>query len=131
MNQEERNELINYRISQANETISDVELLLQFKKYRSAVSRIYYGMFYALLALGLKYEFETSKHQQLIGWFNKEFINVGKIDIKFGKMIRNAFKDRQKSDYETNVEFLPEQVDSMLSDMKFFISEIESFVKNK
>jgi len=39
-----------------------------------AVNRIYYGLFYIITALSLKYEFSTSKHQQLIGWFNKTFI---------------------------------------------------------
>jgi len=128
METDERRELIFYRIFQAKETIEDVDLLLEHKKYRSAVSRIYYGMFYSLLALGLKYEFETSKHTQLLGWFNKEFINKNLVDIKFGKMIRNAFRDRQKSDYETNVEFSQEQVEEMFLDMKNFISEIEKIV---
>ena len=54
---QDRNELIRYRISQAEETISDVELLIENGRLRSAVNRIYYGMFYSLLALGLAYEF--------------------------------------------------------------------------
>ncbi len=44
----ERNALINYRLEQARETISDVEILLLHQKYRSAINRIYYGMFYCL-----------------------------------------------------------------------------------
>ena len=39
-----------------------------------AVNRIYYGLYYAVTALAIKHRFETSKHLQLIGWFNKEFI---------------------------------------------------------
>ncbi len=78
MNDNDRQELIKYRLEQAKETIDDVEILLQFDKIRSAISRIYYGMFYSLLALGIKFQFETSKHQQLIGWFNKNFITCMK-----------------------------------------------------
>jgi uncharacterized protein (UPF0332 family) len=54
--------LIKYRLEQARETIEDAKLLIDNKKYRSAVKRIYYGMFYSLLALGLKHNFETGKH---------------------------------------------------------------------
>ena len=72
---EDRLDLIQYRLSEAVETQSDVELLISHDRMRAAVNRIYYSMFYSLLALGLKYEFETSKHAQLIGWFNKTFIN--------------------------------------------------------
>lgn len=72
MNSDDRNQLITYRLDQANETIRDVQLLIENDRLRSAVNRIYYGMFYSLLALGLANQFETSKHAQLIGWFNKK-----------------------------------------------------------
>ena len=67
--------LINYRLSQSEETLSDALLLIESGRYRSAVNRIYYSVFYTLLALGLKYQFETSKHAQLVGWFNKNFVH--------------------------------------------------------
>jgi uncharacterized protein (UPF0332 family) len=63
-------ELIKYRLDEAKDTIEDVQLLINNDRLRASVNRIYYGMFYTLLALGLKYDFETSKHQELIGWFN-------------------------------------------------------------
>jgi len=75
----DRFELIKYRIEQADDTIADVQLLIENHRLRAAVNRIYYGMFYALLALALAYKFESSKHTQLIGWFNKNFIHEGKI----------------------------------------------------
>jgi uncharacterized protein (UPF0332 family) len=125
---DERKALINYRLNQALESISEVELLIKFEKYRSAVNRIYYGMFYCLLALGLKYEFETSKHQQLIGWFNKNFIHTQKVEFKYGQIVRDAFKERQKGDYEVYVEFTKIQVDEMFENLKDFIKEIEKIL---
>ena len=53
LDQENRKELIIYRLGQAFETIEDVKLLLENERFRSAVNRIYYGMFYSLLALGI------------------------------------------------------------------------------
>jgi uncharacterized protein (UPF0332 family) len=58
----DKEKIIRYRVEQADNIISDVELLIQYNRYLAAVNRIYYGMFYALLALGIKYNFETSKH---------------------------------------------------------------------
>ena len=60
--EKDRESLIKYRLEQANETISDAALLMANNRLRSAVNRIYYGMFYALLALGASYQFNTSKH---------------------------------------------------------------------
>ncbi len=44
-------------------------------------------MFYSLLALAIAYKYETSKHAQIIGWFNKNFVHEGKFDERFGKII--------------------------------------------
>ncbi len=73
MDSNDRANLINYRLKQAKETISDVELLIENNRLRSAVNRIYYGMFYSLLALALANQFETSKHSQLIGHFQNYY----------------------------------------------------------
>ncbi len=99
----DRVELIKYRLEQAEETISDVQLLIDNDRLRYAVNRIYYGMFYALLALGLAHQFETAKHIQLIGWFNKKFIYTNLIDTKYGKIINKAFNRRTKSNYDSFV----------------------------
>ncbi|MDL2122788.1 MAG: hypothetical protein LWX51_06835 [Deltaproteobacteria bacterium] len=67
MKDDEKNALIEHRIARATNTIEEVSFLIKNKKFLLAV-RIYYGMFYILSALSLKYDFSTSKHQQLIGW---------------------------------------------------------------
>lgn len=45
---EDRLDLIQYRLSEAVETQSDVELLISHDRLRAAVNRIYYSMFYSL-----------------------------------------------------------------------------------
>lgn len=125
---EDRKSLILYRLEQADETIQDVKLLVDNDRLRSAVNRIYYGMFYSLLALGLAYDFETSKHAQLIGWFNKEFINKKLIDSKYGKIINKAFNRRTKGDYDIYVEFDKEIIIEMFEEMKEFITSIKLYL---
>ncbi len=126
----DRENLIKYRLAQAEEAILDVQLLIENNRFRSAVNRIYYGMFYSLLALGLANQFETSKHTQLMGWFNKNFINNGLIDSKYGRIINKAFNRRTKGDYDIYVEFEQDIVIEMFNEMKDFISEIKSYLKN-
>jgi uncharacterized protein (UPF0332 family) len=126
---QDRLELIQYRLDQAKDTQSDVELLISHNRLRAAINRIYYGIFYSLLALGLKYEIETSKHSQLIGWFNKNFIHEGLIDAKYGKIVNKAFNRRTKGDYDSYVEFEIETVKEMYEEMKDFIGTIDRFIK--
>lgn len=128
LSNEERSQLIKYRLNEAKETIEDVQLLLENDRLRAAVNRIYYGMFYSLLALGLVYEFETSKHRQLLGWFNRNFIHEGLIDPKFGKIINKSSNRRTQGDYDSFVEFEKDVIFEMYEEMKEFVSEIERFI---
>lgn len=116
----DRQALIKYRIEQAKETVILSEFLIKSDKLSVAVNRIYYGMYYALTSLALKNMFETSKHAQLIGWFNREFIS--------GKILRNAFQNRTKSDYDAYIQFHQTEVKAMLDEMKDFIRMIESLL---
>jgi uncharacterized protein (UPF0332 family) len=124
----DRLDLIQYRLDEAKDTLTDVELLLSNDRLRAAINRIYYGMFYTLLALGLKYRFETSKHLQLLGWFNKNFIHEGLIDSKYGKIINKAYNRRTKGDYDSYIEFDIETVREMYEEMKDFISALEGYI---
>jgi uncharacterized protein (UPF0332 family) len=121
----DRDALIAYRIEQARETIMLAEFLLECNKLTVAVNRIYYGIYYALTALAIKNKFETSKHTQLIGWFNKEYISTSRVDMKYGKILRNSFLNRTKGDYDAYIQFDKNEVENMLIEMKDFISLVE------
>lgn len=128
MKPEEQKALIEHRISKAIAAIEDVDFLIRNRKFLLAVNRIYYGMFYILSALALKYDFSTSKHQQLIGWFNREFIATGKVDPKYGKIIHNAYSNRSTGDYDDFAEFELGEVKHSLAEMKDFVKTIRSLL---
>ncbi|HPS56884.1 MAG TPA: HEPN domain-containing protein [Spirochaetota bacterium] len=125
----DREALIAYRFEQAKETIAVSEFLFNSDKLPVAVNRIYYGIYYALTALALKHMFETSKHAQLLGWFNRVFISGNIVDISYGRILRNAFQNRTKSDYDAYIHFDRTEVAAMLEEMKDFIAMIESLLK--
>ena len=93
--------------------------MLKNNLLRGAVNRIYYAMFYMLLALALKYEFTTSKHGQLIGWFNKNFIK------------HEAFDFRQQGDYGIFTELVLEDVENKFNLMNKFISVLSDHILKK
>lgn len=126
---ESRQNLVKYRIEQAHITSLEASVLIENELLRGAVNRIYYSMFYMLQALSLKYRFETSKHAQLIGWFNKTFINPGLIEVRFSKIVTKAYNLRTKGDYASI--YLPdkEEIELMFAEMKDFIKRIEVFIE--
>lgn len=128
INDNDREILIRYRLDQAKQTINEVDKLIETELLNVAVNRVYYGIFYALTALALKFEFRSSKHAQLIGWFNQTFIKTRQIEVKYGKILRDAFKNRSDGDYAPFISFSKEDVQDMKSDMIDFIERINSYL---
>lgn len=126
--EKDREILIKYRIDQAHEAIEATKILIDSNKLKSAVNRIYYGMFYILSALALKHKFRTSRHQGLIAWFNKNFLKDKKINRKYGTILSEAFDNRSESDYGVLIELDKADVLKSFEDMKEFISTIEEYI---
>ena len=123
----DREIVIKYRLNQSMQTIGEVSKLIDADLLNIAVNRIYYGIFYSLTALALKYEYQSSKHFQLMGWFNQNFVKPGLIEIKYGKILREAFKNRSDGDYAPFIQFEKDDVLDMQSDMIDFIERIKYF----
>lgn len=125
----ERKQLIEYRINQAFESAETAEFLFNNQNYPTSVNRIYYAVFYSLLALGIQFGFKTSKHPQLHGWFNKNFIATGIIEREYGRILRDIYQNRLSADYEVYMNFPKEDLEQLLSEMKAFIQRIDKFLK--
>ncbi|MFN0175858.1 MAG: HEPN domain-containing protein [Saprospiraceae bacterium] len=127
--QEQRDFLVSMRLQQAEECILDAEHNLESLRVAVATNRVYYGMFYAMLALGVFRGFETTKHMQLIGWFNKNFVKTGVFPGHFGRMVKKAFETRTGSDYKINEVPTAGDLEVLLADMKLFISTIKAWLE--
>ena len=126
-----KDELIKYRISRAKETIEDATVALENERLHSAENRIYYSIFYLVSALALKDGFSTSKHGQLLGWFNKNYVKTGIVSSSIGKIYADAFANRQESDYQDLIILKPEDVKRHYSEMLTFINNVEKILSDK
>lgn len=123
-----KEDLIKYRLQRAKTTVEEARSAIAGNFLFNAENRIYYSIFYSVSALALKFDFSTSKHKQLLGWFNMNFIKTGIIPAKYGKIYRNAYDKRQESDYDDFVTLEPEEVQADFEDMQEFIKYLSSFI---
>lgn len=128
LDQNDRIALINYRIEKAKKAVEDARFLIENDKLHLAVNRIYYGSFYILTALALKHRFASSKHQPLIGWFNKTFLKENIIEKKYGQFLHRAYDRRSRADYADYVKFEKEEITAMYDEMKDFIKKVEELI---
>jgi len=123
---------IKYSLEKARDAIKETQFTLDNGFLNMAESRLYYAMFYAVMALGYSEDFVTSKHAQLLGWFNKEFIHKrGIFKSELFKLYQNAYENRRKSDYEISYKPVKEKIEDNLKRAVAFIDEIESYIKSQ
>lgn len=125
---EEKKTLIRYRLSQARDSVKEAEVLLRERmSFRSVINRLYYAMFYAVLALLQEKDVGTSKHSGVIALFDKEFIKTGIFDKDFSKVLHRAFELRQKGDYMEQAEITKQDIDEIQPKAQEFINKVESY----
>lgn len=118
--------LIKHSIQKSDEALIDAEsdIRLTLKQNRN-----YYAVFYIVLALAYLDNFQTGKHHQLMGWFNKEYIYKNTIfEEKLKTIYRNLLANREIFDYSVLATPDAEQVKEDLDDAKFFVQTVKEYI---
>lgn len=124
--------LIRHRLKQADDSIEEAKVLLKEEmSLRSVMNRLYYAMFYAVLALLQEKQLGTSKHTGAISIFDREFIKTGIFDKGMSKTLHRAFELRQKGDYMEQSEVTQKDVDEMLPEAVNFVKTVKDYLQKK
>lgn len=126
---ENRKALIEYRLTQARDSIREADVLSQSgMSRRSVMNRLYYAMFYAVLALLQEKEMGTSKHSGAIALFDQEYVKTGTFPKEMSKTLHRAFELRQKGDYMEETEVTAEDVAEIRPVVEQFVECAERFL---
>ena len=121
--------LIRYRKEKARETLDDARMLLRDGTPSSALNRIYYAMFYEVLALLHTKDLSSSKHTGVRALFNEHFVKAGIVPVELGRLFSRMYDFRQKSDYGDFVKIQPEKVSEWFEQAMAFINEIDQIIE--
>ena len=123
--------LIRHRLKQAD-SIEEAKVLLKEKmSLRAVMNRLYYSMFYAVLALLQEKQLGTSKHIGAISLFDREFIKTGIFDKSMSKTLHRVFELRQKGDYMEQSEVTQKDVDEILPEVINFVKTVKDYLQDK
>lgn len=100
LSEEDRINLIRYRIQRADDTLVEADYNAKGEYYNTAVNRLYYAAYYAVSALMLANGIEASSHTGIKAMLSLKFVKTGKLDIAYGKTFMTLFENRQSGDYE-------------------------------
>lgn len=126
MTSEDRHTIIVYRLERAEESLQAARLLRENDMLIPAMNRIYYAMFYAVQALLARDGAAFSKHGQVKGYFNREYIKKSLFAVESGKLYNMVFEYRQKFDYVDLVTPDVTAIDEYLRDATAFVQQIRA-----
>jgi hypothetical protein len=121
--------LIRFRRDRARETLADASMLMRDGSPASALNRIYYAMFYEVLALLQTQDLASAKHSGVRALFNERFVKAGVVPVEQGRLFARMYDFRQKSDYGDFVQIQPEKVAEWLEEAVAFIDGIDQTVE--
>ena len=124
-------QLIQFRILQAQESLQEASALFKASLWRGAINRSYYAMFYAVLALAVLRQEITSKHSGAITFFDREFVRPGIFPKEFSKALHLAFQRRQENDYGEVFSVSEEDAAQAIKDAEGFVRGVEGFLQSK
>jgi uncharacterized protein len=127
----ERDAYVRYRMEKAEETYEVALLLTGFKKWNSAINRLYYAAYYAVSGLLVNTGIETRTHSGVKTQFFLHFIKSGKIDLELGKLYADLFDWRQKGDYGDLFDFAESDVTPVLEPVRELIDSIVDILERE
>lgn len=121
-----KTDLIRYRLSRSKDTFIDARILADKERWNSAINRLYYAAYYAVIALLLKYNLKPTTQNGAKTVFSEHFIKKEIIPKEFGKLYSQLFTWRQKGDYDDLYDFNKENVLPYFEPVQKLIEIIES-----
>jgi uncharacterized protein (UPF0332 family) len=125
-----REDLIKYRLHRAKDTYEDAQILADRQKWNSAINRLYYSAYYAVMALLLYSELNPSTHNGAKSNFTEHFIKTDRLPKEYGKIYSQLFTWRQKGDYDDLFDFDKEKVLPYFEPVQKLIDLIEEMIGN-
>jgi len=88
------------RLEQAAECLRDAEDDIAKSAFKSAANRSYYCIYHSIRSVLALDRFDSKKHSSVINAFSMNYIKTKIFPLEYSKVIGNAFRVRNNSDYD-------------------------------
>ena len=124
-----KKDLVKYRIARAKDTLEDAQILAEHNKWNSAINRLYYAAYYAVMALLLDADLMPTTHNGAKSNFSEYFIKTSILSKEYGRIYSQLFTWRQKGDYDDLFDFDQEKVKPYFTPVNQLIRAIEELLE--
>ena len=118
-------------LSKARRYLESAEVLRVQQDFDSAISRLYYAMFYGAEVLLLARGQTFSSHRAVVSAFAQQFVKPAILSKEMHQWLREAFEKRQISDYEFVTGMGDADVLDMQGKAEQFLMRTEKFLRDE
>ena len=129
LTQEQRINIVHYRIESAENTLAEVETHRANGFYNTAVNRLYYACYYAATAILIANGIEVKSHDGVRMNLGKNIVQKGILTPELGRYFSRLFSKRSTGDYDDFFNHSIETVDELMPDAKLFIQTIKDWIE--
>lgn len=128
MTDEQRRDIVIYRIENAINTLNEIKEHISNGFYNTAVNRMYYSCYYAVSSLLVAYKIDAKSHEGTRQKFGQFFILTGILPKELGRFYRVIFEKRSSGDYDDFITFDLKTVKSFYPETEQFVYRIKELV---
>jgi uncharacterized protein (UPF0332 family) len=124
----EAQDLINLRLQQADESLSEARLLVEKNMRLGAMDRIYFTMFYCACAMLATREFGPSRDGGVATKFQREFVKTGLVPEEIGTRFKRATQLHHDADLGAQAPPASDRLRELLGDAESFLTTTKLFL---
>jgi len=124
----EAQDLINLRLDQAVESLTEARLLVERGMRLGAMDRIYFTMFYCACAMLATKEFGPSRDGNVAGKFQREFVKTGLVPEEVGSRFKRATQLHHDADLGAKSPPEAGRLGELLADAESFLTTTKLFL---
>jgi uncharacterized protein (UPF0332 family) len=90
---------VQLKIQKAKSLLAEIDVLIKYEFYSTAINRIYYRCFHATKAILLTKDIIPKTHYGVIAMLHKHFVTEGLFDIEKASFFSKLMQERVDDDY--------------------------------
>lgn len=131
LSEENRKDIVSYRIERANIALEQAKLNLQMNCLEVTANRLYYAAYYAVSALLIANRIPAHSHEGNVTQFGLHFVKTGIVDREDGKLLSHLLTMRIKGDYSDRFGLTEEDVLPYIEPTEAFIKKLASLAEQE
>ena len=124
-----REDMIVYRLERSRETLKEADYLISGRYFSTAVNRLYYACYYAVVALFLRDHLYAQTHAGIKSMLSLHYVRTGKLEVRLAKDFFRLFDLRHSSDYDDFTFCDEETIADLRPKSEAFIEAVEVLIR--